>query len=242
MIIYPAVDIKNGKCVRLVKGEAGSATEYGDPYEMAVKWSKMGARWLHIVDLDGAFSGVSANLKVIERIAQDCSIRIQLGGGIRTLEDVTLRMQMGVIRVILGTAAIENPSLVQEACRKYPGRIAIGIDMKDGYVAVRGWTKQSAMKPLELALQMKGLGATTVIFTDISRDGMMMGPNTAETKNLMEASGLEVIASGGVRNLDDIRAIRAAGIPGAITGKALYEGTLDLAGALKYQDTGETTC
>lgn len=242
MIIYPAVDIKNGKCVRLIKGEARSVTEYGDPYEMAVKWSNMGAHWLHIVDLDGAFSGVSANLSAIERIAKDCEIHIQLGGGIRTMDDITRRMEMGVARVVLGTAAIENPTLAKEAALKYPGRIAVGIDMKKGTVAVRGWTKNSDMKPLELALQMKGYGIKTIIFTDISRDGMMMGPNVTETKSLMDATGLEVIASGGVRNLDDIGAIQTAGIQGAITGKALYEGTLELSQALKLQGTGETAC
>lgn len=242
MIIYPAVDIKSGKCVRLMKGEAGSVTEYGDPVEMAAKWSGMGAQWLHIVDLDGAFSGISANLATIKKIAGNCKLKIQLGGGIRTMDDIELRMEMGAARVVLGTAAIENPVLAAVAARKYPGRIAVGIDVKDGSVAVQGWVKASNVKPLQLALLMKDSGIETIIFTDISRDGMMAGPNIAQTSDLLNATGMEVIASGGIRNLSDLQAIQDAGIPGAITGKALYEGTLDLAAALQLQGMGESSC
>jgi phosphoribosylformimino-5-aminoimidazole carboxamide ribotide isomerase len=235
MIIYPAVDIKSGRCVRLEKGEASRLKDYGDPLEMALKWHSLGATWLHVVDLDGAFSGEPLNMKAVERICAECPIRIQLGGGIRSLKEVDRWMARGVARVVLGTAAIEDPGFAAESASEYPGKVAVGIDVKDGYVAIKGWTELSEMRAQDHALIMKENGINTVIFTDISRDGMMSGPNIELTANLAKETGLEVIASGGIRNIADLKAIMDAGIHGAITGKALYEGTLDLGEALKLQ-------
>ena len=237
MIIYPAIDMKDGRCVRLLQGRAEDVTDYGDPCEVARRWAQAGARWIHLVDLDGAFCGRGKNREVITRIAQEQKIPVQLGGGIRTMADVEDRLERaGVARVILGTAAVENTQLVKDACRVYPGRVAVGIDAKDGYVAVRGWTERSDVPALELARRVRDAGVQTVIYTDIARDGMMLGPSVEQTARMVLESGLQVIGSGGVSRLSDIAALKAAGCVGVITGKALYSGAFTLAQALGYEE------
>ncbi|WP_102411040.1 1-(5-phosphoribosyl)-5-[(5-phosphoribosylamino)methylideneamino]imidazole-4-carboxamide isomerase [Beduinella massiliensis] len=237
MIIYPAIDMKDGRCVRLLQGRAEDVTDYGDPCEVARRWAQAGARWIHLVDLDGAFSGQGKNREVIARIAQEQSVPVQLGGGIRTMADVEDRLErVGVSRVILGTAAVENPRLVKEACRAYPGRVAVGIDARDGFVAVRGWTERSDVPALELARRVRDAGVETVVYTDISKDGMMQGPSIEQTARMVRESGLRVIGSGGVSSLADIGALKEAGCAGVITGKALYSGAFTLAQALGYEE------
>ncbi|MGI6176161.1 MAG: 1-(5-phosphoribosyl)-5-[(5-phosphoribosylamino)methylideneamino]imidazole-4-carboxamide isomerase [Christensenellales bacterium] len=231
MIIFPAIDIKNKKCVRLLQGRAQDETVYGDPVQMAQKWQALGARYLHVVDLDGAFEGVSRNLPVVRAIVEKIDIPVQLGGGIRSMEDVEERMQAGVRRVILGTAAIENEALLKEAAQRYPGRIAVGIDAKNGVVATRGWLEDSGIEAYELALRVKEWGIDTVIYTDIEKDGMLTGPNFEATRKMMD-TGLQVVASGGVSSLEDISRLKKMGVYGVITGKALYDGKIDLARAL----------
>ncbi len=237
MIIYPAIDMKDGRCVRLLQGRAEDVTDYGDPCEVARRWAQAGARWIHLVDLDGAFSGQGKNREVIARIAQEQSVPVQLGGGIRTMADVEDRLErVGVSRVILGTAAVENPRLVKEACRAYPGRVAVGIDARDGFVAVRGWTERSDVPALELARRVRDAGVETVVYTDISKDGMMQGPSIEQTARMVRESGLRVIGSGGVSSLADIGALKEVGCAGVITGKALYSGAFTLAQALGYEE------
>ena len=222
MIIYPAVDIQNGQCVRLKQGRAKESTVYyADPYSAAAHWADAGAKWLHVVDLDGAFSGQSQNDEAIKRIVS-LGIPVQVGGGIRDMARIRTLMEMGVKRVILGTAAVENPGLVREAVDAYGDAVAVGIDAKDGMVATRGWQEVSGIQALSLAANMKEMGVKTVIYTDISRDGMLTGPNVPAMKEMAEKSGLSVIASGGVSELEDIRALAATGVDGVIVGKALY--------------------
>lgn len=237
MIIYPAIDMKGGRCVRLLQGRAQDVTDYGDPCETAMRWGKAGAKWIHLVDLDGAFDGEGRNRECIVRIARQQLIPVQLGGGIRTMADIEDRIERcNVSRVILGTAAVEDPRLVEQACRAYPGRIAVGIDARGGFVAVRGWVEQSNLSALELALRVRDAGVQTVIYTDITRDGMMQGPSVASTAQLVKESGLQVIGSGGVSSLADIQALRRAGCAGVITGKALYTGAFTLKEALKLEE------
>ncbi len=233
MRIYPAIDIKNGVCVRLVMGDMEKATQYGDAAKMAVKWQSMGAKFLHIVDLDAAFAGEFSNMKTVSEILQSVSIPVQLGGGVRSMEDIDLRLgKLGIARVIIGTAAYENPELLSEAAAKYPGRIVAGIDAKDGKVATRGWATGTDQDPVDLALQMKKRGITTVIYTDISRDGMLTGPNIKATKNMVEKTGMEIIASGGMSVPEDIAKVKKTGAEGVIIGKALYSGSIDLKDAI----------
>lgn len=235
MQIYPAIDIKNGRAVRLKQGLASEVTDYGMPAQAAADWKAQGATFLHVVDLDGAFDGKSANLPLIEEIVRTTGLPIELGGGIRTLDDIEVRINLGVARVILGTAALENPQLVKIACERFPGRIACGIDAKDGRVAVRGWVEQSDIAPIDLALSMKAYGVMDVIYTDISRDGMQTGPNVAATKALVDATGMRIIGSGGVGTLEHLYELRDAGCAGAIVGKALYNGNFTLEQALKLE-------
>ncbi len=239
MNIYPAIDLKNGVCVRLKMGDMEQATEYGEPAEMAAQWQRQGAKYLHVVDLDAAFAGTFCNRDTVARILKGVSIPVQLGGGVRTLEDIDERLELGLQRVIIGTAAIENPALVAEAARKYPGRIVAGIDAKDGRVATRGWASDTGEDPVQLSLRMKALGITTVIYTDISRDGMMTGPNVAGVRKLVEATGMDIIASGGMSVPDDVKQILGTGAEGAIIGKALYAGTIRLEDAINM---GEGIC
>ena len=236
MIIYPAIDIRGGRCVRLTEGRFDAETVFADdPAEMALKWAGLGAEFLHLVDLDGALAGEGKNMPVIQRILKSVSIPVQLGGGIRNLETIEKLLELGVTRLILGSAAVKNPELVAEACKKYPGHIAVGIDAKNGEVAIEGWGQGSGVAATELAKKMASFGVETIIYTDISRDGMLSGVNVEATAALARACGVPIIASGGVASLDDIRRVKAVegdGVQGCIIGKAIYTGAVDLKEAL----------
>ena len=236
MIFYPAIDIRGGRCVRLTEGRFDAETVFADdPAEMALKWAGLGAEFLHLVDLDGALAGEGKNVPVIERILKSVSIPVQLGGGIRNLETIEKLLSLGVNRLILGSAAVKNPQLVEEACKKYPGHIAVGIDAKNGDVAIEGWGKGSGVAATELAKKMAAYGVETIIYTDISRDGMLSGVNVEATAALARACGVPIIASGGVASIEDIRrvkAVEADGVQGCIIGKAIYTGAVDLKEAL----------
>lgn len=232
MIIIPAIDLKGGQCVRLEQGLMEKDTVYSDdPAAMARHWQAEGGELLHLVDLDGAFAGVPMNREAIQSIVSAVDIPTELGGGIRDLQTIEAYLALGVDRVILGTVAKENPALVAEACRRFPGQIVVGIDAKNGLVAVRGWAEVTEKLAIDLAREMEGFGVTAIIYTDIARDGMMQGPNLQATAALAEAISIPVIASGGVSSLEDIRnllQIEACGIAGVITGKAIYNGALNL--------------
>ena len=242
MIIYPAIDIRGGRCVRLTEGRFDAETVFADdPAEMALKWAGLGAEFLHLVDLDGALAGEGKNVPVIERILQSVSIPVQLGGGIRNLETIEKLLSLGVNRLILGSAAVKNPQLVEEACKKYPGHIAVGIDAKNGDVAIEGWGKGSGVAATELAKKMAAYGVETIIYTDISRDGMLSGVNVEATAALARACGVPIIASGGVASIEDIRRVKAVesdGVQGCIIGKAIYTGAVDLKAALALAKEG----
>lgn len=236
MIVIPAIDLKEGRCVRLEQGLMDKDTVYSDdPAGQALVWQEMGGELLHIVDLDGAFAGVPRNREAIKAIVEAVSMPTELGGGIRDLATVEAYLDLGVGRIILGTVAKENPALVKEACRLFPGRIVVGIDAKDGLVAVRGWADVTEKRADELAKEMEDYGVEAIIYTDIARDGMMQGPNIDATRLLAEAISIPVIASGGVSCLEDISrlmSIETSGVSGVITGKALYTGSLDLRAAV----------
>ncbi len=234
MIIYPAIDLRGGKVVRLKEGDPARMTAYSDdPAEMARKWLGMGAVWLHVVNLDGAFGeSDDANRSALEAILK-LGAQVQFGGGMRSLDAIEDAIALGVSRVVLGTIAIEQPKVVIAALKKFgPEKIAVGIDARDGLVAVRGWKSDSGILAKNMALQMRTVGLRTVIFTDIRRDGLGSGLNIPSTRELADVSGLDVIASGGVHTLDDVIAARDAKLSGAIIGRALYEGTIDLKEAL----------
>ncbi|QGG54384.1 1-(5-phosphoribosyl)-5-[(5-phosphoribosylamino)methylideneamino]imidazole-4-carboxamide isomerase [Paenibacillus sp. B01] len=235
--IYPAIDIRGGKAVRLVQGDYAQETVYNDsPVQAARDWEAQGASWIHLVDLDGAKAGHPVNAELIGEIARSVSVPVQLGGGLRTEEDVERLLSLGVSRVILGTAAIEDRAFVERVLARHGGRVAIGIDAKDGYVATRGWLETSEVKAEELARELAAKGAETFIFTDISRDGMMQGPNVEAIRSLAAYSGADVIASGGVSRIEDLRTLvehAGEGIRGAIVGKALYTGAISLAEAVR---------
>ncbi|MBI3353903.1 MAG: 1-(5-phosphoribosyl)-5-[(5-phosphoribosylamino)methylideneamino]imidazole-4-carboxamide isomerase [Nitrospirae bacterium] len=235
MIVIPAIDLKEGKCVRLLQGRMEDATIYSDnPAETAKRWESEGAELLHIVDLDGAFAGGMKNISAIEAIRKAIGIPIEVGGGIRDMDRIEKLLSLGVNRIILGTVAVEKPELVKEACKKYPGRVVIGIDAKNGFVATKGWVEVTQIKARELALKMQGYGAAGIIYTDISKDGMLTGPNIEATREMAESLNIPVIASGGISSIDDIRRLLAIkGLWGAITGKAIYSGALDLKEAIK---------
>ncbi len=243
--IYPAIDLRNGRVVRLQYGDPNLQTTFSDdPVAIGQKWIDAGAKWLHIVNLDGAFDEAgTANWGILPQLTQ-LNAKVQFGGGIRTLADVERVLKLGVDRVILGTAAIENPDLVQTAVSQFgTNRIAVGIDARDGFVKTRGWVKETAVTPVQLGQQMHVLGVRTVIYTDINRDGVLTGVNAQSTVQLAQTAGLNVIASGGVASLDDIQRCRAlanSGIIGVITGRALYDGRIDLATAIqnKKKDNG----
>ncbi|WP_298271858.1 1-(5-phosphoribosyl)-5-[(5-phosphoribosylamino)methylideneamino]imidazole-4-carboxamide isomerase [Geobacter sp.] len=242
MIVIPAIDLKEGKCVRLEQGLMEKDTVFCDsPADQAREWERQGAELLHIVDLDGAFAGEPKNRASIEAIVKAISIPTQLGGGIRDIPTIEAYLSLGIGRVILGTAAQRNPELVEEACRLFPGRIVVGIDAKGGMVAVQGWAEVTGVTAVELAKRFEGYGVAAIIYTDIARDGMMQGPNIAATKSLAEAISIPVIASGGVSSLKDIEnlmAIEASGVTGAITGKAVYTGAINLAEAVALTKRG----
>lgn len=234
MILYPAIDLKDGACVRLLRGEMESATVFGtDPAAQARAFQEAGCQWLHLVDLNGAFAGVPVNAAAVEAILAAVSVPCQLGGGIRDMATIETWLTRGVARVILGTAAVENPGLVDEAARAFPGRIAVGIDARGGRVATRGWAEDTGVEATDLARRFEDAGVAALIYTDIERDGAMAGPNVAATAALAQAVRIPVIASGGVSSLADLHALAATGvIAGAISGRALYDGAIDLAEAL----------
>lgn len=234
MILYPAIDLKNGQCVRLLRGDMDAATVFGDnPAAQARAFADAGCSWLHLVDLNGAFEGRSVNTEAVEAIVDSVSVPAQLGGGIRDLAAIARWLDRGVARVILGTVAVENPDLVREAAAEFPGKIAVGIDARAGKVATRGWAEETDVMATDLARQFEDAGVAAIIYTDIDRDGAMGGPNVEATAALARAVRIPVIASGGVASLDDLRALKATGvIEGAISGRALYDGAIDLAEAL----------
>ena len=236
MILFPAIDLKEGKCVRLQQGDMARATIFNhDPAQQAAQFEAQGFRYLHIVDLDGAFAGTPVNAAPVERILEAVTMPVQLGGGIRDIARVEDWLAKGITRVILGTAAVRDPAFVKDAARRFPGRVAVGLDAKDGRVAVEGWAETSDLTALELAQRFEDAGVAAIIYTDIARDGLLKGLNMEATIALAEAISIPVIASGGLASLDDVKALvepRAAKLEGAITGRALYDGRLDPRAAL----------
>lgn len=235
MILYPAIDLKNGQCVRLLRGDMGQATVFGDdPAAQARSFAEAGCEWLHLVDLDGAFAGRPVNGDAVAAILKAVDVPVQLGGGIRDMGTVEDWLGRGVTRVILGTAAVEDPGLVREAASAFPRRVAVGLDARDGRVATRGWAEQTETTALDLARRFEDAGVAAIVYTDIDRDGAMQGPNVAATEALARAVSVPVIASGGVSRLADLVALRDTGVvAGAISGRALYDGALDLGAALE---------
>lgn len=235
MILYPAIDLKDGQCVRLYKGAMEQATVFSDnPAAQALAFAEQGAEWLHLVDLNGAFAGAPVNGAAVEAILAAVSVPCQLGGGIRDMATIEAWLDKGLARVILGTVAVENPDLVRDAARAFPGKVAVGIDAREGRVATRGWATETETEVTELARAFEDAGVAAIIYTDINRDGAMQGPNVAATAALARAVSIPVIASGGVSSLADLIALRDCGaaLDGAISGRALYDGKLDLAEAL----------
>ena len=236
MLIIPAIDLKEGKCVRLEQGLMDKDTVFNDnPGAQARDWQNHGAELLHIVDLDGAFAGRPKNRSAIEAIIKAITIPAQLGGGIRDIATIEAYLSLGLSRVIIGTAAQRNPELVRDACDKFPGRIVVGIDAKNGMVAVQGWAEVTDITAVDLARKFEDCGVTAIIYTDINRDGMLQGPNLEATKTLAESVSIPIIASGGVSSLKDIEnlmAIESSGVIGGITGKAVYSGAISLAEAI----------
>jgi phosphoribosylformimino-5-aminoimidazole carboxamide ribotide isomerase len=234
MILFPAIDLKDGACVRLKLGLMDQATVFNhDPGAQARAFADAGAEWIHVVDLNGAFAGRPVNAQAVEAILLAVGVPVQLGGGIRDMATIEGWLERGVARVILGTVALKDPQLVKDACRRFPGRVAVGIDAKGGRVAVEGWAETADITVIDLALKFEDAGVAAIIYTDIDRDGVLSGPNVAATAALARAIRTPVIASGGVSSLDDLRALRAVpGLAGVISGRALYDGRIDLAAAL----------
>lgn len=240
MILYPAIDLKDGQCVRLIKGDMDKATVFSDsPADQAAAFEAAGADWLHLVDLNGAFEGKPVNAAAVEAILDRVSIPAQLGGGIRDIATMEFWINRGIQRLILGTLALRNPEIVKEACNTFPGQIAVGIDARDGFVAVEGWAETSEMTAIDLARKFEDAGVAAIIYTDIDRDGMMQGANIESTIELANATSIPVILSGGVSSIGDLETLKTASskaagtIDGAISGRALYDGKLDLSAALK---------
>ncbi len=248
MLVIPAIDLKDGNCVRLRQGRMDDSTVFsGDPAEVARRWQAQGARRLHLVDLNGAFAGEPVNGTVVETIARACpGMPLQIGGGIRDLATIEHYLEMGVGYVIIGTQAVKNPDFVSQACKRFPGRIMVGLDAHDGYVATDGWAEVSTLHAIDLSRRFADVGVEAIIYTDIARDGMMQGVNVEATEALASASEIPIIASGGVSRLADIEALQAvsrtgtgAGIMGAIIGRALYEGAVDLGQAQRHCDEAD---
>lgn len=235
MILYPAIDLKDGHCVRLLRGDMDRATVFGDdPAAQAARFADAGCEWLHLVDLNGAFAGQPVNGAAVRAILGRVAIPCQLGGGIRDMATIALWLEAGLARVILGTVAVENPALVREAARAFPGQVAVGIDARKGRVATRGWAEETEVMATDLARSFEDAGVAAIIYTDIDRDGAMQGPNIEATEALARAVTIPVIASGGVSRMEDLIALRDTGvIAGAISGRALYDGAIDLGEALK---------
>lgn len=235
MILYPAIDLKDGQCVRLLRGEMEEATVFNDdPAAQARAFQDAGCEWIHLVDLNGAFAGEPVNGAAVEAILSAIDVPAQLGGGIRDMATIEGWIEKGLSRVILGTVAVENPDLVREAARAFPGKVAVGIDARDGRVATKGWAEETDVMVTDLAKSFEDAGVCAIIYTDINRDGAMQGPNVEATADLARAVSIPVIASGGVSSLDDLRALKSCGAPldGAISGRALYDGAIDLKEAL----------
>ncbi len=235
MILYPAIDLKDGQAVRLVRGEMDQATVFNDdPASQAMAFVEAGCEWLHLVDLNGAFAGEPVNAAPVEAILKACNVPAQLGGGIRDMATIATWIEKGLARVILGTVAVENPDLVREAAREFPGKVAVGIDARNGLVATKGWAEETNVQVTDLAKSFEDAGVSAIIYTDINRDGAMQGPNIEATAELARAVSIPVIASGGVSSLADLIALRDCGVDlnGAISGRALYDGALDLKEAL----------
>ncbi|WP_172293132.1 1-(5-phosphoribosyl)-5-[(5-phosphoribosylamino)methylideneamino]imidazole-4-carboxamide isomerase [Pseudoruegeria sp. HB172150] len=236
MILFPAIDLKDGQCVRLLRGEMDAATVFNDdPAAQALAFQEAGCEWLHLVDLNGAFAGEPVNGAAVEAILAAVSVPAQLGGGIRDLATIEMWLDKGLQRVILGTAAVENPELVREAAAAFPGHVAVGIDARGGRVATKGWAEETDVEVVDLAKRFEDVGVSAIIYTDIDRDGAMGGPNVEATAALARAVRVPVIASGGVSSIDDLKALRDSGAPlhGAISGRALYDGAIDLQEALR---------
>jgi phosphoribosylformimino-5-aminoimidazole carboxamide ribotide isomerase len=236
MLVIPAIDLKDGQCVRLLQGKKDAVTAYSnDPVATAKMWESYGAKLLHIVDLDGAFTGNQKNLDAIIKIRKSVKIALQVGGGIRKIGDIMKLFSAGIERIIIGTAAIEEPEFLTDSCRKYPGRILTGIDAKDGMVAIRGWEEITSLTARELAKRLEIVGVVGIIYTDIARDGMLIGPNIEATEEIVKSVKIPVIASGGVSCIDDIKNLmKIKNLWGVITGKAIYSGALDLKEAIKF--------
>ena len=236
MILYPAIDLKDGNAVRLYKGEMDQATVFNDdPAAQAMEFVNAGCEWLHLVDLNGAFAGEPVNAAPVEAILERTKVPAQLGGGIRDMATIERWLSKGLARVILGTVAVENPDLVRQAAKAFPGKVAVGIDARDGKVATKGWAEETDVMVTDLARSFEDAGVAAIIYTDINRDGAMQGPNVEATAALANAVSIPVIASGGVSSLDDLRALKNCGAPlnGAISGRALYDGAIDLKAALE---------
>ena len=243
MMIFPAIDLRGGHCVRLYKGDFSKEEIFSDhPGEMAQKWENMGAKYLHVVDLDGARAGQSANLAAVREILDSVRIPIELGGGIRTMEQIDAMLSLGVRRVILGSAAVEAPEFVREAVQKYGERIVVGIDARDGIVAVKGWEASGGVDAVDFAKQMAAAGVRTIIHTDIAKDGTLSGVNAEASAALAKASGLDVVVSGGVASMEDIKTVKRYekdGLVGVIAGKAIYTGALVLSAAIAFAEAGD---
>ena len=235
MILYPAIDLKDGQAVRLVHGDMDQSTVFNDdPAAQARGFVDAGCEWLHLVDLNGAFAGEPVNAAPVEAILKACPVPAQLGGGIRDMKTIERWIDRGLARVILGTVAVENPDLVREAAREFPGKVAVGLDARNGFVATKGWATKTEIQVTDLAKSFEDAGISAIIYTDILRDGAMKGPNITATEALARAVNIPVIASGGVSSMDDLSALKATGvISGAISGRALYDGAIDLGAALK---------
>lgn len=240
MIIFPAIDIKDETCVRLYKGNMDSAEQVADSYlDTAAAFKAAGAQWIHMVDLNGACEGVRKNTHIFTEVAAASGLKVEVGGGIRSMADIEYYLSRGITRVVIGSAAVKNPQLVQEACKAFGEHIAVGIDARKGLVATEGWVETSAVSYLTLAKEMEQAGVRTIIFTDIDRDGMLSGPNLEQLTALNKAVSCDIVASGGIKDIDNIRALRDAGLYGAICGRSIYKGTLNLKEAIALCRTEE---
>lgn len=234
MIIFPAIDIKDGTCVRLYKGEMNSAEKVAENHiETAKAFKNAGAKWIHMVDLNGACDAVRRNTHIFTEVAEKSGLKVEVGGGIRTIEDVDFYLDKGIERVIIGSAALKNPQLVKETCKKYEERIVVGIDARNGMVATEGWVETSNISYIELAKKMEQFGVKYIIFTDIECDGMLCGPNVEQLVKLNEAVSCNIVASGGIKDINDIKVLKENNLYGAICGRSIYKGTLDLSEAIK---------
>lgn len=234
MRIYPAIDIKDGQCVRLLRGSFDNVTVYGnDPAEMAKKWQAEGGEFIHVVDLDGALKGHGVNAEAIKKICESVSVPVQTGGGIRTMEDIEAKLACGINRVIIGTKAVSDSEFVRRAVEKYGDKIVIGIDAKDGMVAIEGWEKTSEWKAVDFAKKMEEIGVRTIVYTDIATDGTLQGPNVQAMKEMADSVDVDIIASGGVGSIEHIKALLPTGVEGVIVGRALYTESVDLKEAIE---------